>query len=103
MSVELIVISYPSNADDQQFLASVKVRGQYFDAGSESPNGALITGAPMNHPLHQALKGVGIEPYSLHTEDELRSALEAIGLNKEEIEAKFASARSQKTTITFHQ
>ena len=102
MSAELVVISWPSSPKGEQFGAGVKVQGEYFEAGSQSP-GRVVTGAPTDHPLYQALKKVGIEPYSPHSEDELRAALIAMGLDQEEIDKKFQSAREYKTTITVRQ
>jgi hypothetical protein len=104
MSIELVVVAYPSTPVSQKFFATVKVRGEYFESGSQTPSGTLVSGAPADHPLHQALKKAGIEPYySLHTEAELRSALVTVGLSEADIEAKFQSARKWNTTITVHQ
>ena len=79
------------------------MRGEYFDAGSQSPSGRFVTGAPSDHPLYQALNKAGIELYSPHSEAELRAALTTIGLNEAEIDMKFQSARAYKTTITVRQ
>ena len=100
MSAELVVISWPSNQKGEQFGAVVKVCGEYFDAGSQSPKGRFVTRASIDHPLYQALKKSGVEQHSWHSEDDLRAALMAVGLGDEEIERKFQSAREHKINIT---
>jgi hypothetical protein len=102
MSAEIVVLSCDASSFGQQFVATVKVRGEYFDAATQPASGSFITGAPLDHPWHQALKKAGIEPYSMHTEAELRAALITIGLSEEEVEIKFQSARKFKSTITVH-
>jgi len=102
MSAELVVVC-ASSSNGEQFIATVKVRGEYFDAQNPKSSGAFVGGASLDHPWHQALKRVGVEPYSPHSEAELRVALRAIGLGEAEIENKFQSARSFKSSFTVRQ